>query len=42
MVAKGESVSREWSAVLNAAKRSCRLRTFYLKMPIRFGDEGLW
>lgn len=42
MAAKGKSVSRAWPTVLSAAKRSCRFRTFYLKMPVRFGDESLW
>lgn len=42
MEAKGRSVSREWPAVMIAAQRSGRLRTFNLKTAIRFGDEGLW
>lgn len=29
MEAKGKSVSGEWAAVRNAAKKSGRLRTFY-------------
>lgn len=36
---KGKRVSREGSAVVNAAKMSGRLRTFYLKMSVRFRDD---
>lgn len=39
---KEKSDSREWSAVMNAAKMSGRLGTFYLKMSIRFKDEEVF
>lgn len=39
---KENSDSREWSAVMNAAKMSGRSGTFYLKMSIRFRGEEVF